>query len=346
MNISTAFAILRLLGTRSADALSVRQIVAKWDAVYTNPLHLRSAQRYMSELSADSADGGGLVVVDDSGRERRYYLRLGELAHLLMSDEAALYQVLSLQVLQSTFGDTARNVLESQIGAAQHLAHEQMRTRRLRDRVRIVPDGIGRMRARVEPQTLVTIMDALASNQRVEVEYKSSKGNDSLRDLAPLGLVAKDGSLYLLAVLGLSDPVIAYPLHRMKSACLKPVQAQGRADFNLDDYIASSHQLSHKLEEQPEVTGIKLRVSPDWLYHFEERPLCEGQTIVRPQKPGEWAVLTAPIPLTHMLRPFLASMGPGLEVLEPPILREQMKQWLRDAVLLYEPAEESKNSGD
>lgn len=338
MNLSAAFSVLRVMGTRHADALTAKQIVAKWNALYTRSLNLRTAQRYLSQLSADGADGDALVEVDTSGKEWRYHLKLSEMANWFMTEEAALYQVLSLQVLHSTFGETATAVVERQIDAAEYLSREQIRTRRLRDRVRIVPDGIGRLRARVASKTLGDVMDALAGNQCLDVEYTSAKGNTSRANLMPLALVAKDGALYLLAVRGLSDSPIAYALHRVKSIAVKPVQAHGREDFNIDDYIRASHQLSHALDDQPQAMGIKMKVSPQWLYHFEERPLCEGQKIVKPQRAGDWALVTAPIPITHMLRPFLASMGPGVEVLEPASLRIELAQWLHEAAALYSSA--------
>jgi predicted DNA-binding transcriptional regulator YafY len=335
MKFAEAIATLRLLGTRHEDALTIQQIIAKWNSQYTTQLQLRTAQRYLSELCAEGADGAALVEVDASAKEWRYYLRLSEMANWFMTEEAALYQVLSLQVLQSTFGEVGKKPVERQLDAAEHLTQEQLRTKRLRERVRIVPDGIGRLRAKIAVEILSSVMDALAGQQRLEIEYQAASGSVSRRDLSPLGLVAKDGTLYLLAVKGLSDQPIHYALHRMKSAEVKPFAAQIRADFKLDDYIRESHQLSHARDHKTEPVLIKFKVDPKWLHHFEERPLSETQTIKKSRQPGGWAKVEVHIPVTQMLVPFIASFGPGIEILEPVELRQEVGQWLQLAASRY-----------
>lgn len=335
MKFNEAISVLKLLGTRHEDAMTIQQIIAKWNTLHTEKLHLRTAQRYLSELSSEGADGSALVEVDDSSKERRYHLRLSEMANWFMTEEAALYQVLSLQVLQSTFGETASSEIERQMDAAEHLTHEQLRTRRLRERVRIVPDGLGRLRTKIAKEVLGSVMDALAGDQKIAVDYFSARGNASSLELSPLGLVAKDGTLYLLAVKGLSDRPIHYPLQRVRSAAVQPFPAQGRADFKLDEYIRLTHQLSHPIGQQSEPVTVKLKVHPNWLYHFEERPLSENQKIHKAVQADEWSTVTAEIPLSILLTPFIVSMGPGLEVLEPPELRQEVAQWLANAASLY-----------
>lgn len=338
MKFTDAIAVLRLLGTRPEDALTVQQIITKWDAAHSERLQLRTAQRYLSELSADGADGTALVQVDASRRERRYYVRLSEMAHLFLTEEAALYQVLALQVLQGTFGAAAGDSLQRQLGAAEHLSQLRIHTRRLRERVRIVPDGIGRMTAQVPPEVLVQVMDALADNKRLDLEYRPPLGVYSHRDVSPLGLVAKDGTLYLIAVKGLSDPPRHYALQRVRSATVRPYLAETRSQFDLDRYIHASHQLSHVLEADAEPVQLRLRVATQTLFHFQERPLCADQSIEPCGEDCALSIVTALVPITILLKPFLFSLGPGVEVLEPASLRQSMKAWLAETARLYQDA--------
>ena len=335
MKFAEALSLLKLLGTRHEDAMTAQAIVAKWNNTYTEELHLRTAQRYLSELSSDGVDGRAVLEVDTSSKERRYHLRLSEMANWLMTDEAALLQVLSLQVLQTTFGGEVAQGVERQMDVAQHLVQEQRRTQRLRERVRIVPDGIGRLRARIDAQILASVMDALASDQLLSMEYKSLSGNVSNKHVSPLGLVAKDGTLYVLAVTGLSDKPKHYALHRFIAAQVSPQKAQTRDDFDLDRYIHASHQLSHVLGDEPENSLVKFKVKKSALFHFLERPLSEQQVIQTMTDEDPWAIVTAPIPLTILLKPFLASLGPDVEVLEPPSLRQEMAQWFNMAAQYY-----------
>lgn len=335
MKFNEAISILKLLGTRHEDAMTIQQIIAKWDSLHADKLQLRTAQRYLSELSGDGADGTALVQVDTSSKERRYHLRLSEMANWFMTEESALYQVLSLQVLQSTFGDTATDGLEKQLDAAEHLTQEQLRTRRLRERVRIVPDGVGRLRTKISKEVLASVMDALAGDQKILVEYRSARGNLSSLELNPLGLVAKDGTLYLLAIKSLRDGPIHYALQRVQSAMVRPLPAQGRAKFKLDEYIRATHQLSHAIDQRLEPVKVKLMVHPEWLYHFEERPLSENQVIQKAQQPQKWSTVRAEIPLSMLLTHFILSLGPGVEVLEPENLRVSVADKLTEAASLY-----------
>ena len=336
MKFSVAVKLLRLLNADPTHALTTAQIAEKWQARYSEAVEIRSVQRWMGELSSDSADGDALVNIDDSSKEYTYYLKLNELAHWFMTEEIALYQLLSHQVLNNTFGESTSQDVKRQIQVATRLTEEETKLKRLRERVRIVPDGIGRLRTKVSNEVLAIIMETIAAGQLLQIHYHSSRGKQSELTLNPLGLVAKDGTLYLLAVQALSDSPIHYALQRIQSAKFLPRRAQERIDFDLDRYIHQTHQLSHALDQKLVPEQIKLKVHPDSLFHFKERPLSENQTIIEPTKEGDWAVVTASIPMTVLLKPFLVSMGPGIEVLEPQSLREEIADWLMRAGSYYQ----------
>ena len=335
MKIDQAVGLLKLLGTRAEQAMTVHQIIVKWSTEYGSQLHIRTAQRYVSALSGKDNSPYHLVeVASGHEKEKRYYLRLSEMASWLMSEEAALFQGLSLQVVQSAFGDAVETGIRPQLDVAEHLTQEHRRNRRLRQRLRIVPDGVGRLRASISSVILRSILDALAENQRILIEYRSSSGQASRRKLMPLGLVAKDGTLYLIAVEGLSDHPMHYPLQRVLSATVSSIACQERPDFELDRYIEQSHQLSHPLHQAREAVTVRIRVAEKTLFHFQERPLSADQTIEL--VPGACSVVTAHIPLSVLLMPFLISLGPGIEVLEPLSLRQQMAHWIRGMWCHYE----------
>jgi len=75
MKLRSAARLLQLLPTRAEGALTTRQIQQVWVRSGTEPIELRTVQRYMSELSADGADGPALVDVVEDKAERRYFLR-------------------------------------------------------------------------------------------------------------------------------------------------------------------------------------------------------------------------------------------------------------------------------
>ena len=336
MKFSDALQLIRLLRSQHEDALTPRQVVTRWHEVYGQPLTLRTAQRYLAALSSD--ESSSLLLVDKSNKEWRYRLKLSELANLVTDEETAVYQLLSLQILSQTFGSPAEFGITINSGVNNQAAREKRRTKRLREALRMVPDGIGRLAARIDQDMIRDVIDAIGSSQILQIEYESSRGVSVNEDVTPLGLVAKDGTLYLVSVKSFSDRPQARPLHRFKVLRVRPRPALMRPDFNLDDFIRDSHQMSHPLDGHAEICLLVLDVHPKSVYHFTERPIAKDQKILGPKCAGGWLRLEVEIPITLLLIPFLCSFGPAIRVLEPPLVVAQMTDWTRRAAKLYAPS--------
>ncbi len=80
---------------------------------------------------------------------------------------------------------------------------------------------------------------------------------------------------------------------------------------------------------------LRLRVQPDALWHFRERPLCEGQSISEHPDAQGHSLVIARLPMNELLVPFLMGLGGGVEVLGPPELRAEIAGRLREAVAWY-----------
>jgi predicted DNA-binding transcriptional regulator YafY len=336
MKLRAAARLLRLLGTRPDTALTAREICDRWADQTGSSISLRTVQRYVAELSADSADGPALMDVLDDGRESRYYLRLSQVAHWFMTEEAALGLLWSHQILARSFAAAQPEPTVRSVDLAQRVADDCTRTRRLRGLLRIVPDGLGRLPARIDPQVLVSVVDAIGAGQQVGFEYRNAAGKARKHERSPQGLVAKDGTIYLLATDGPNDSPLHFALHRMSSAVTLPRPALSRPGFDLDRYIHESHQLSHRLQsgDAPPL-DVRLRVSPQSLFHFIERPLAADQQIGEPDPNDGWSVVGASVPDTVLLLPFLISIR-DIEVRAPAMLRRQMTEWLRRAVARHD----------
>ncbi len=332
MKMTTAVRLLQLLPTRVEKAVTVKELASKFCDGRATSGDIRNMQRYLSDLSADSADTSALVEVAE-GDPRRFYLKLSNVAQWFMTEEVALNILLTRQVLGRSMGSVKRMSVSPQIDMAEQLVGASPETQQIRQRVRIVPDGIGRLPAKIGPQILQPVLDAVAKRKKLSFAYVNFKGNESQPLVTPQGLVAKDGAIYLLATKGLGDKPHHYALHRMRTAEVDHRPAQEQPDFDLDRYIEESHQLSHTIDMEP--VELKLRVAPGTLYHFRERPLSPEQTIGRATGPQGWHVVTAHVPVTFLLVPFLLSMGGGIEVLSPASVREEMAERVRAMAAHY-----------
>lgn len=337
MKLTTGVHLLRVLNSRKENALTTKAISLKWRALGGDSVSLRSIQRYMSDLSSDIAGGKSLVKAETVDGERAFYLNSSQVANWFMTEEAALDLQLTHQVLGRAFGSRERSNREKLADIAERVTAASTETRRIRERLRIVPDGIGRLAARIDAQVLQAAIKAIGKDRKLKFSYTKPGGQPTAHLVSPLGLVAKDGTIYLVATKGLGDTPRHFALHRMAEADVHFQAAQPRPDFDLDKYIEASHQFSHVLDvdaNKPPV-NLKLRVAPQTLYHFLERPLSADQPKKPPKGPDGWYLVTATVPETILLVPFLVGMGAGIEVLEPASIRAEVAKWLRDSFAHY-----------
>lgn len=233
-------------------------------------------------------------------------------------------------------------------GDLKHMASQARLSRReqaIRDRVRIVPDGIGRAFAPISPEHLRTAIEALESGRMIRVEYTRSDGKQVARDLSLLGLAQKDGTVYMIAAQSMTAAPTHYAMHRLKSVTLlhrRP--ADTRPGFDLDAYIESQHQLAHVVHDWPSPVELQLLVHEKALFHFQERPL-PAQVPIRPSGRKGWHCVTATVPHTVMLVPFLWSHAPHVEVLGPPSVRDDVAAGILTAASFYARADTLADPG-
>jgi predicted DNA-binding transcriptional regulator YafY len=323
MKLTTGVRMLRLLNTRPENALTTAEILRRWRDLGGAAVTLRSIQRYMSDLSQDSSDGPALVAVVERGLERSFYLKTSQVANWFMTEEAALDLQLSRDVFGRAFGAQGRSNGDKLADMAERVLAASPETQRIRDRLRIAPDGIGRLPARIEPGVLRACIDAIGKSRKLRFLYNGASSKASNQLVSPLGLVAKDGAIYLVAVKGINDVPRHFALQRMADADVHFQQAQHRPDFDLPQYIVDSHQFSHVLDAQAPPVQLKLRVAPEAIYHFRERPMSNDQEETLPADNEPWHIVTATVPNTILLMPFLLSMGPWIEVLAPADVRAE-----------------------
>lgn len=343
MKLKTGIRLLGILGTRPSQAFTTHDLVERWGGEKARSggkgeeVSLRSMQRYVRDFSQNDARGVALIKkVGRKGEQPKFYLQTDRVANWFMTEAAALDLQLAQQVYASTLGRGDASNAQQLADLTEKVIEASPETKRLRDRLRIVPDGIGRLPADIDPAALRETIAAISMRRQIEFIYADSTSRkQAQKRLTPLGLVAKDGTVYLVAIDGLSDAPRHYAMQRMSSVTATHRPVQDRPEFNLGRYVQETHQFSHVLDHQQAPVTLKLRVDEATIFHFRERPLAEKQGI-KPVKDGY--IVTAKIPKTFLLRPFLASMGPGIEVLEPADVRKELADWVQGMWTHYAPA--------
>jgi len=322
MNFEVGLTILRLLSARQGSALTAGEVRAKWPS--EKPPSVRSVYRYLNELVPPGEMGPPLVEQTMREGQKAYFLKPTPQDTWFLTEEMALDLSLGGQVLQSIFDANRKTSGESWSQRAEEFLDKASdETKRIRAKLRIVPDGIGRVPARIEPEVLRQTITAIRKDSKLGFTYTNARGEENDKRLTPLGLVAKDGTIYLVAVNGATGKPIPYALHRMSSAKAHNDRADLRPDFDLDRHIRDTHQFSHALDDAKPPVSLRLRVAPEMMYHFRERPLSENQRVTEPEEGQTWYLVTAEVPDTILLVPFLLSMGHWIEVLEPQTVRAE-----------------------
>jgi predicted DNA-binding transcriptional regulator YafY len=123
-------------------------------------------------------------------------------------------------------------------------------------------------------------------------------------------------------------------MQRIVQAEISHKNSQLQPAFDLDAYIQGSHMLSHRLYQEPDDIAIELRVNSTAIFHFRERPLSERQVISPSDQSGFYRV-RAELPWTVHLVPFFLSMGNAVEVIEPAVLRNKVREQLLNSLESY-----------
>ena len=361
MQVDTLVKLIHLMGPyNSAEcAISTKKLAIAWEdgSVNSNPEDgtLRQIQRYVYELSMpinhlppllDFVEEDQTITVQRSTvvdgkrsarkprKQRLYYLHPDTLMKWFMSEQAALNLLFTSQIVGQALGEVSELGTKDIAKLAKDVVKRQRSAKlsRIASSVRFLSDGIGRLPAQLAPDLLQTMIDGIVRDRAVSFDYKKTDGKTSRPTVNPLGLVSKEGTIYLLATKGSNSVVVHYALHRASNAMveMRHVRMVPEA-FDLDEYIESTHRLSHQIG--PEMTLI-LEVNEQALFHFSERPLTNQQEIKKIRGTNSYRV-SALVPDTFYLRPFLLSMRSNVTVLEPVELRKSLAQELTQMVVNY-----------
>ncbi len=331
MDINVAFSIIRIVAC-TKEPLTTGQIAKRLQSEYTEKPKEETTRtkvrRCIAQLSSSNAGVTKILVAKQCKGGDRYSLNVAGLLQRVISPRLATTFLISS-------GSLGGEWLDSEISKFQEIAEELIGCRntpsvlpehRLRNATRIVPDGLGRCRAKIQPEIMLAVKDSIQAGEKLKVVYGSRSEGEQSYELSPLGLVIKDGTIYLIGRTGIAhkNKIKHFPLQRVKSVG-KIKTPSDNAGFNIDDYINKTHQLSHPINQSKSNITLELRVAPEMIYHFEERPLTDKQEIISPENKDSWYTVKAEVPESVLLHPWLLSMGGWIEVVAPESVRKEIR---------------------
>lgn len=204
------------------------------------------------------------------------------------------------------------------------------------EKVRVISRGPALLFPEAKPDVQETVYQALFEERRFEARYRSREATRPAEyEVNPLGLVFRQGLIYLVCTLAEFEDIRQLALHRMSSARLLDSRRRAPAGFDLDKYIEQG-------EFSYPVSGnrIKLRalLAPGAAIHLYETRLSPDQRLK--ESPDGRVLLQATVLDTLELRWWLLGFGDGVEVLEPKKLRSEFQRIVSSMAGRYGKTEE------
>jgi predicted DNA-binding transcriptional regulator YafY len=303
---------------------------------------VRTVYRDMSALSA-----AGVPVFAEGGPDGGYELVAGYRTRLTgLTEEEA--RALFLTGLPGPAAELGLGALVSAAGlklAAALPPSLRESAHRVRDRFHL--DAPGWYSRGDASRYLAAVADAVWQQQRIRVRYRRWKApTDVTRDLAPLGLVVKAGTWYLVATVDDAGPPRTYKVNQVLDLELTDDRFERPAGFDLADYWAEYlTQFRARLHQGEAV----IRLSPLGLERLTDLVGEDVRAAVRrtgsAPDPYGWVTATVPIEsLTHAEGQFLR-FGADVEVVEPVALRSRLRATAQALAERYGQSDKDRTAG-
>lgn len=228
--------------------------------------------------------------------------------------------------LLTPYFERARHVLDTD--SQKPLTHWQ-------NKIRVIGQGPQLAAPTVDTAIQRTMYHALLHERRVAVDY-APRSDDAGRikhyEFSPLGLVSRDGMLYLVGPLWEYNNVVQLALHRVKTLEPKDLPVFRPAGFNLDDYIHAEGGFNYPTGQG--TVELVLHACEATAAHLAERPISDDQTITSAPRGME---IRASVLDTDALMWWLLGLGNGIEVLKPERLRRRIIDTLETTLAQYSP---------
>jgi predicted DNA-binding transcriptional regulator YafY len=184
-------------------------------------------------------------------------------------------------------------------------------------------DAPGWYQEPVTPELLPVVAEAVWEDRMVSARYRrGGAGGEVERELAPYGLVLKAGVWYLCARAGTDFRV--YRIDRFTAVAVLDERFVRDDDFDLPGFWDEQAAQFARSILRTEVTVQVSEAGAGRLPHTMDRSAVQDALeAAGPPGTDGWRTVTLPVESLDVAYDQLLSLGPELEVLEPPALRNR-----------------------
>ncbi|HFD88013.1 MAG TPA: WYL domain-containing protein [Gammaproteobacteria bacterium] len=202
------------------------------------------------------------------------------------------------------------------------------------EKIRVVPNGQRLAPAKIQPEVLESVYDALLQGLCLKVDYcPRTTGERRHYDVNPLGIVLRNSVTYLVCTLWNYDDIKLLALHRMRMAKTTDRPVSVPAHFRIDEYIQSG-AFGFPGDEKP-IRKIRLKAlfDADAARHLYECSISDDQKLT--ERGDGRILLEATVLNTGELQWWLQGFGDLVEVVAPKRLRQSFAESALRQARLY-----------
>ena len=293
-------------------------------------IHVRSIERDLQKLSAT------FPLISDEARPAgwSWEMKGARLTLPCMNLTEALTYELLARYLSAVLPRSMRRHLEPDFLQARRTLDmfQALPVGRWSKRIAVLQSGHQLVPPEVAPEVSDIAYEALLEGKRFEASYRSqSAERPKVYVFNPLGLVYRQGVLYLVATLWDYNDVRQFALHRMSAPSRLDASATPIKGFDFDRYVRDEKSFEYPVGKE---IKLELSVAPWLARHLEESRLAANQRVEPIQGSDRFRVI-ATVAETEQLFWWLCSFGANLEVKQPAALRRKMKQHTEDLARTY-----------
>lgn len=208
---------------------------------------------------------------------------------------------------------------------------------RLKEKIAFKPWVDARERPRVRPEIFETLLDATLKEQNIHFSYLTSEGRSlTKKGVSPLALLAYRDILYLAFYEGGENEPMVWPLHRFDWVeVVQPSEYRTPESWSLAGFMRQWDTVPCDYGSKPET--VKLRfLNKVSVRNLRDAPFrdCSQSVVEDPERPGTF-LFTAELKPNRELLTWILYFGQNVEVLEPPILRQKLREEVEAMAALY-----------
>ena len=283
---------------------------------------VRTLHRYFGML-----DEMGIPIYAERGLYGGFSLVRGyKLPPLVFTPEEATAIYLGTSLVSEMWGQLYQESAQGALAKLENVLPDEQRNEIAWARRTLIATGMQRADLPALAPTLEKLRRAAREGRRIEMQYQSTTGDKvTERQVDPYALVHRGGWWYLVGYCHLRHGNRTFRVDRIQNLELLSQTFQTPDDFDIHAY------LEHELADQPLVRA-KLRFKPEGAHiALSERSIWEALE----ENPDGSVDVTLSAPDLPWLASISLSFATLVTVLEPPELREMVREWARAVAEQY-----------